>query len=657
VIGLFLPRGCPLPVGEKQTYRFGPFEFDTQCGQLRKDGVGLKLQGQPVLILEILLQRPAQLVTREELRERLWTSDTFVDFDHSLNTAVKKLRQTLGDEADTPRYIETLPRRGYRFIGEVNGEGSPQKISEVETLAGNEFLTKVASTSVDAAISPDHSRHRFRRSPITGALALAIVVVATTSYWWIHRKRPEIMGRLPRIESIAVLPFENLSGDPAQEYFADGMTDELTTNLGKISKLRVISRTSVMSYKESRKPLPEIARELSVDAVVEGAVKRSGNHVHITANLLYAPGDRHLWACTYESELGDVSILQSTMARSIADEIGIKLLSEEQTRLARARPVNPDAYQAYLTGKYHAGKWSEDGLKKGTASFQQAIDLDPTYAPPYAGLAEAHVMMAIMGHRPSTEVFPLARAEGLKALEMDDGLAEAHADIGMVKLVFDWDWSGAEQEFRRAIALNPNSSQAHFFYGVFLTVLDRPDEAIRESEIALKLDPLSAMMSLDLGWVLYNTRNYDQSIVQLKKTLELAPDLGYANMELGWNYRAKGMHSEAVVQCQRAVALLPMDQVVLGSCGGVYGAAGRTQDAVRLLERVKMLSEKKHVDAWNVAWLYDGLGNDDDTMMWLERAYRERSASLYHLKNADWTVRLRANPRFQELLKRMAFPQ
>jgi TolB-like protein/Tfp pilus assembly protein PilF len=458
-----------------------------------------------------------------------------------------------------------------------------------------------------------------------------------------------------RIGSIAVLPFENLSGDPAQEYFADGMTEELTTNLGKISALRVISRTSVMQYKGSRKPLPEIARELNVDAIVEGAAKRSGNHVHVTANLLYAPGDQHLWACTYESELGDVLILQSTMARSIADEIGIRLLSDEKSRLARAHSVDPDAYQAYLRGKYYASKWNEDGLKKGAASFRQAIDLDPTYAQPYAGLAEVHVLMGAFGLRPS-RVFPLAEAEALKALELDDGLAEAHADLGMVKLEFDWDWAGAEQEFKRAITLNTNSSEAHFFYSVFLTALDRPDEAIKEAQTALRVDPLSLTMSLDLGWVLYFARRHDESIAQLKKTLDLAPEFGYPNMELGWNYAQKGMYTEAVAQCQRAVALLPTNQVALGSCGGVYGTVGRRQDALALLDRVKRLSKKGYVDPWNVAWLYDGLGDNDSTMIWLERAYRERSASLYHVKNYTWSGRLRADPRFQGLLNRMEFP-
>ena len=461
----------------------------------------------------------------------------------------------------------------------------------------------------------------------------------------------------PRIGSIAVLPFENLSGDPAQEYFADGMTDELTTNLGKISELRVISRTSVMRYKGTQKPLPQMARELNVDAVVEGAVQRSGNHVHVTANLLYAPGDRHLWACTYESELGDVLILQSTMARSIADEIGIKLLSEEQTRLARARPVNPDAYQAYLTGKYHASKWSEDGLKKGAASFQQAIDLDPTYAQPYAGLAQAHATMAVMGYRRSTEVFPLAKAEALKALELDEGLAEAHADQGMVKLVFDWDWSGAEQELRRAIVLNPNSSEAHFFYAVFLTALDRPDEAIKEAQSALRVDPVSPTMSLTLGWVFYFARRHDESIAQLNNTLELAPELGYPNMELGWNYAQKGMYSEALTQCEKAVALLPAFQPALGICGGIYAKAGRRQDALGFLDRLTRLSTQAYVDPFNVACLYDGLGDDDGVMTWLERAYRERSASLYHVKNYTWSNRLRTDPRFQELLKRMKFPE
>jgi TolB-like protein/Flp pilus assembly protein TadD len=460
----------------------------------------------------------------------------------------------------------------------------------------------------------------------------------------------------PRIESIAVLPFENLSGDPAQEYFADGMTEELVTNLGQISALRVISRTSVMRFKGSRRPLPEIARELGVDAIVEGTVARAGDHVRITANLIYAPTDRHLWAGSFDSELADVLVVQDKVASSVASVVRVKFISQQQVHHAGPRRVNPEAYQAYLQGRYYTGQWTEEGFKKAAASFRQAIDLDPTYAAAYQGLADAYGLAAMWGLQPSTEAYPLAKAAALKALDLDDGLAEAHAVLGQIKLVFDWDWSGAEQELKRAVALNLNGSTAHFYYGLFLTAMGRWDEAVRESRKALELDPLTPSTNVQVGWVLYYARRYDESIAQLRKTLELAPDFGYANMELGWNYAQKRMYSEAVTECHRAVSLMPEDQVTLGGCGWVYALAGRRQDALSLLDRLRKVSARSYLDPYNVAMLYDGLGDTNRTMEWLDRACRERSSSLYALRIELFSDRLRGDPRFRDLLRRMNFP-
>jgi TolB-like protein/DNA-binding winged helix-turn-helix (wHTH) protein/Tfp pilus assembly protein PilF len=621
----------------ESSIRFGEFAADLEAGELHRNGTKVKLQGQPFEILALLLKHPGRIVTHEELRQRLWPSDTFVDFEHGLYAAVNRLREALGDSAEDPRFIETVPRRGYRFIGSVNLTVEPTKPMMPW---GKGWLIALSLVGAIAAVL---------------ALLFALNVGGLRS-----RLRTAIAVKraaaLPRIESIAVLPFENLSGDPSQEYFSDGMTEELITNLGKLTTRRVISRTSVMRYKGNRKPLPDIARELNVDAIVEGTVQRSGNHVRVTANLLYAPTDRHLWAETYDSELEDVLIVQGRVAHSIANEIGIKLMSQEQRRLAATRPVNPEAYQAYLKGKYYAAKWNADGIKKGEASFRQAIDLDPTYAPAYEGLAEVHGLAAGLGLRPSTESFSLVKAAASKALELDEGLAEAHSELGMVKLQFDWDWSGAEQELRHAIALNPNSSSAHFIYGVFLTALGRSDEAVKETRNALELDPLTTSSNLQLGWVLYYARRHDESIAQLKETLELTPDFAPANMELGWNYGQKRMYREAVAECQRAVSLAPEDQIVLASCGDVYGLAGRRQDALALLDRLKKISGQGYVDPYNLAWLYDGLGDNNHTIEWLERAYRERSASLYGLRIETWSGPLRTDPRFQDLLRRMKFP-
>jgi TolB-like protein/tetratricopeptide (TPR) repeat protein len=424
----------------------------------------------------------------------------------------------------------------------------------------------------------------------------------------------------PRIESIAVLPFENLSGDPAQEYFADGMTEELVTNLGEISALRVISRTSVMRFKGSRRPLPEIARELGVDAIVEGTVARAGNHVRITANLIYAPTDHHLWAGSFDSELEDVLVVQDKVASSVAGVVRVKFISQQQVHHASPRRVNPEAYQAYLQGRYYTGQWTEEGFKKAAASFRQAIDLDPTYAPAYEGLADVYSFVALWGLKPATEAFPLAKAAASKALELDDRLADAHAASGLAKLVYDWEWPGAERSLKRALALNLNCFTAHLYYGIFLTAMGQSDQAVKETRKALELDPLTPSSSLQLGWVLYYARRHDESIAQLRKTLELAPDFGYANMEMGWNYAQKRMYSEAVTECQDAVSLMADEQVTLGSCGRVYGLAGRRLDALKLLDRLKKVSARSYLDPYNVALLYDGLADTGRTMDWLEPA-------------------------------------
>jgi TolB-like protein/DNA-binding winged helix-turn-helix (wHTH) protein/Flp pilus assembly protein TadD len=621
--------------------RFAEYELDTRAGKLRKDGTTLQLHRQPLQLLLLLLEHPGELVTREELRTALWPDHTFVGFEDSLNHAIRRLREALGDSAENPRFIETLPRRGYRFIYtiDVGTELAPPRRAQPQWPTGRRWL--IAS--------------------LTGVLSVVLTLVfAFNGVGLRSRLRATISAKSPaapiRIESVAVLPFENLSGDPAQEYFADGMTEELVTNLGKISPLRVISRTSVMRYKGSRKSLPEIARELNVDAIVEGTVQRSGNRVRVTANLLYAPADRHLWADSYESELGNVLILQGKVARSIAGEIGIKLMPQEQIRLATSRPVNPEAYQAYLKGKYYTSKWTEEGFKRALASFREAIDFDPTYAPAYEGLGEVHSFIGLWGLQPSAETFPLAKAAAQKALGLDDGLADAHATLGFIKLVFDWDWSGAERELKRAVSLNASSSTAHISYGVFLTAMGRSNEAISETRKALELDPLTPTTNLQLGWVLYYARRYDESVAQLKKTLEAAPDLGYANMELAWNYAEKHMYAEAVTECQRAVTLTPEEQVTLGTCGRVYGLAGRHRDALDLLDRLKKLSARTYVDPYNVAGLYDGVGDKDHVVEWLERAYREHSASLYGLRIDIWFDQVRSDSRFQDLVRRMNFP-
>jgi serine/threonine-protein kinase len=459
-----------------------------------------------------------------------------------------------------------------------------------------------------------------------------------------------------RIQSLAVLPLANLSGDPQQEYFADGMTEELITNLGKVRALRVISRTSVMQYKQTQKTVPTIAGELNVDAIVEGSVVRSGSRVRITAQLIQAKAERQLWSETYERNVSDILALQSDVAQAITSEVKAKVTPQEQARLANRRPVNPEAYELYLKARYLSSKWPDEEAKKSIIYIQQAIALDPTYAPAYADLADYHSYEALYGLRQLNETVPMARAAVGQALELDETLSEAHAELGEINFTFDWDWTGAEKEFKRAIVFNPNSSRAHLKYSVFLISLGRSGEAVTEAQKALELDPLTVGTNFGLGWVLYYARKHDESIAQLKKTLELAPDLAYPNAVLGWNYAQKRMFPEAVASCQKAVAALP-DQVVLGSCGMVYAVARKRQDALTLLSRLKSPPPEMSLDPYNVAILYDGLGETDSAVEWLERAYVGRSGGLSGVKCELWSGPVRNDPRFKDLLRRMNFPQ
>ncbi len=421
--------------------RFGVFEVDLRSGELHKQGLKIKLQGQPIQILSVLLERPGELVTREELREKLWPADTFVDFEHGLNAAIKKLRAALGDSADNPRFVETLHRRGYRFIASVKGLGAP----------------------------------------VGG------------------------VGPAP-IESLAVLPLENLSGDPEQEYFADGMTEALIGDLGKIGALRVISRTSVMQYKKVRKPLPEIARELNVDAVVEGSVLRADDRVRITAQLIRAVPEQHLWAQSYERDLRDILVLQREVARAIAREIKIALTPEEQTRLASARPVNPEAYETCLKGRFYWYKLTPQDLETALQYFELALEKDPNYALAYIGIADVWGARAFFGVVPPREAFPKDNAAGLRALELDDTLAEGHYGLGSIRSFYEWDWAAGEAEYQRAIELNPNFARVRIFYGHFLSSMRRPQEGMAQFERGLELDPLNSAFQAFSGWNLLYLR-------------------------------------------------------------------------------------------------------------------------------------------------------
>ncbi len=458
-----------------------------------------------------------------------------------------------------------------------------------------------------------------------------------------------------QITSIAVLPLENLMGDSEQDYFVAGMHEALITELSKIGALKVISRTSAMRYKDTDKSVPEIARELGVDALIEGSVLRAGSTVRVTAQLIEAATDRHLWADKFDRELTNILALHSDVARAIAREVQITLTSEEETRLADARPVNPEAYEAYLKGRYHWNKRTREGLMKGLEHFQQAIDIDPTYALTYAGVADSWYILGNNAHLPAEETFPKAKAAALKALAIDNSLAEAHTSLGTVLRSYEWDWTGAEREYRRALQLNPGYATAHHWYAFLLSILGRHDEAIAEIKRARELDPLSLRINANVGLLLVQARRYDEAIEELQKALELESNQPAPHHFLALAYLAKAMYEEAIAEFQTAAGL--SRDLHITELAHAYAVAGKRGEARKMLDEVLAGSKKEFVSPVRIAVVYVGLQEHDTAFEWLEKAFQSRDARCYILNVDPRFDPLRSDPRFQSLLRRMNFTE
>ena len=628
--------------------QFGAYEVSLQSGEVRKAGMRIRVQQQPMKLLEILLERPGEIVTREELRRRVWPNEGFGDFDQALNIAIGKLRSAFGDSAENPRFIETLPKRGYRFIADVSVVGADARPKRPESAPGDVPARDPEPTKHGAglAVAPKGRLSSSHRLIIAGALVLSFLVVSL----WLFRT-PSRGTR--SIRSLAVLPLDNLSGDPSQNYFADGMTDELITDLAQISALRVISRTSVMVYKGARKPLPQIARELNVDAVVEGTVLHSGDHVRITAQLIEASTDRHLWSQSYESELRDTLALQNKVAAAIADQIRINLTPREQAALKNAEVVNPEAYESYLKGRYFWNKRTADGLKVALAYFNQAIEQDPNYAQAYSGLADTYALLGDWQYAAMTpkEAFPKAKAAAIKALELDSRLGEAHNSLAFVLDGFDWDLNSGGNEFRRAIELAPGYATAHHWYAWHLSLLGRYDPAIAEMRKAQNLDPLSLIINADLAELLVVAHSYDESILQSRKTIEMDPNFALAHNQLAQAYLQKHMYDEAIAELTKAIKLSGGSPAFIANLARAYVATGKRSEALKLLNDLKKRSNPSYSNAAEIAVIYASLGDTDQAMNWLEKGYEERFNPGVLLRPGFDP--LRSDPRFQDLVRRI----
>jgi TolB-like protein/Tfp pilus assembly protein PilF len=587
------------------------------------------------------------VVTREELRQALWPGDTFVDFDHGLNNAINRLREALGDSAESPRFLETLPRRGYRFIAAVESipSASPQDsgahVEDSSTTPSPTAGDKVAAPSVKSSKASVSLRARLWIATGAGGAALLALLVSLNT----GGLRQRLLGATAtgRIQSIVVLPLENLSGDPSQEYFADGMTDELITQLAQINGLRVISRTTAMQYKGTRKSVPEIRRELHVDGIVEGTVFRSGEQVRISAQLVDSSTDQHVWAQSYERDLRDILALQK--------EVRANLLPGEQPRA-----VNPQAYEAYLRGRHDLNAaTSKADLEYSITDFNSALGKDPQFALAYSGLALSYLALADFYVAPH-EVMPRAEEAARKALELDEGLSEAHDALGYVELIYRWDWPAAQQHLQRAIELNPSNALAQDHYASYLSDLGRHAEAFATSERARALDPLSLLIQGNNGMYFFLGRDYGRAIEREHKALELDAKCNTCRTYLAIALAQSRRLPEALKEA-RLVRLPDANPLDVATAASAIAAAGQRAEAEALLRRLQQLGKQRWVCPYELGTTYLALGDKEQALRELENAYQAHSICMVWAKDDPRLDPLRSEPRFQAILQRMSFPQ
>jgi TolB-like protein/DNA-binding winged helix-turn-helix (wHTH) protein/Tfp pilus assembly protein PilF len=662
------------PAREQQSIRFGEgYELDLRLRRLRRGSHVLKLERIPLEILVLLVEHKDEIVTRDEIISRVWSKGVFLDTDNSIRGAIRKLRQALKDDAESPRCIQTVTGQGYRFIAPVTppeeanrtetpcAEASTVRISEQNIVSEpsgwsqiprlrlvDDQQDRTAGNVPVAEISQGQRNWLTHRWFSVGAVSL-LVLIAVTAY--ILARNRSAHAKAPKITFLAVLPLKNLSGDPAQEYFADGMTEEVIGRLSMIRGLRVISRTSAMQFKDTRLSAPEIARKLGVDALVEGSVMREGNRIRVHAQLIRASTDEHFWSESYDRELGDALTLESDVAQSIARKVEVTVTGEERARLVTARSVSPEVYESYLKGLAAKGN-NRAEVDKQIAWFDEAIRKDPTFAPAYVGMAAAYEALGtVFVGAPPSETRPRVISAARKALELDPDLAAAHVQLASVYMR-QWKWVEAEAEYRRALDLNPNDAAAHDGFSDWLLCHGRMEEALAWARRARDLDPLGPS-GHTIGWTLLNAHRYDEAIREFQNVLAVRPDDRFPLWPLGWALICNHQAEEAIPVLEEAAAASGRSPGVISALIWADAHAGRRADALRLLGELKKRRQTGYVPAGAFVNAYLGLGDKDEAFAWFERAYEEQSNILIYIKVFPLYDPLRGDPRFQDLVRRV----
>jgi TolB-like protein/DNA-binding winged helix-turn-helix (wHTH) protein/Tfp pilus assembly protein PilF len=621
----------------RTAYVFGPFRLDVKDLVLKRDGAEVPLTRKAVETLLVLVENAGHVMGKEALLDRVWP-DTFVN-EATLAQNILTLRKALGKQVSGEDYIGTVPKRGYRFEAGVT-DGAPSDLAV--------WPAGLAPEPTGAPRAAPLSRHA-----VLYALLTVGAVIAISALYLVRARRVPAAANIAsmKIQSIAVLSLTNLSGDPSQDYLADGITEAITTDLAKFHSLRVVSRTSAMQYNGRKKPLPEIARELHVDAIVEGGVVRSGAHVRVTAQLTRAANDEQIWAESYEREVRDLLALQNDVARDIAEHVQAQITSQDRQRLSTARPLDPRAHEEYLKGRYFWNKRTENGYLDAIDHFLRAIQIDSEYPEPYAGLADTYALLGSLGGAsiPRRDAMNNARSIARKALELDPTMAEAHTSLAFVLMHYDWDFAAAEKEYLRAIDLNPNYATAHQWYAINLAVTDRMDAALAELRHAQELDPLSLIISADIGELLGGARRYEEAATQLQSTLQMDPNFLLAHIELASVFIYQQKYTEAADQARKAMELAPGSLWAQGLLGMTYALSGQRDKAQQMMESIQH-SPHSNNSAHSLATIAAALGDKDLALHWLRVARDERSGSLILMKITPLWDPLRTDPRFVSLL-------